>query len=216
VVRSSAAASATVTQSLTPSNDRALPNRPAVVQTAPATVPACPPPEASPAVVPVPSLKPYAATGPVDAPWLLTVTVTAVEVVRLPAASRARAVSVWAPLAAVVVFQDTLYGAVVSSVPKGAPSSRNCTPATPTLSEASAVTATVPATVAPPAGLVTLTAGGVASGVNVKRIALPLPTWGLVPLNWTSSRFAPWVPLSLMPTVALAPLARESPESVSG
>src|SRR5918995_1770857 len=144
VVRSREGASATVTQSFTPSNDRALPNLP--------------------------------------------------EVVTLPAASRARAVSVWVPFVAVVVFQETEYGAVVSSAPRVTPSSRNCTPVTPTLSEASAVTATVPETVAPPAGLVTLTAGGVVSGVNVKRIALPLPTYALVALNWASSLFAPWVP----------------------
>ena len=38
---------------------------------------------------------------------LNTVTVTAAEVVRLPAASRATAVSVCEPLLAVVVFQET-------------------------------------------------------------------------------------------------------------
>src|SRR5688572_10754071 len=92
--------------------------------------------------------------------WLLTVTVTTIEMVWLPAASRARAVRVWLPFVAVAVFQETLYGAEVSSAPRLAPSSRNCTPATPTLSEALAVTVTVPETVAPPAGLVTLTVGG--------------------------------------------------------
>ena len=39
---------------------------------------------------------------------LATVTFTADEVVVLPAASRATAVSVWVPLATVVVFHDTL------------------------------------------------------------------------------------------------------------
>ena len=39
---------------------------------------------------------------------LLTVTVTVDEVVALPAASRARAASVWLPLLTVVVFHDTL------------------------------------------------------------------------------------------------------------
>ena len=39
----------------------------------------------------------------------------------------------------------------------------------------------------------------------------------LVPLlNEASSRFVPWVPVSLIPTVALPPLDRESPESRSG
>ena len=41
-------------------------------------------------------------------PSLSTVTVTGAEVVVLPAASRATAVSVWVPLATVVVFHDTL------------------------------------------------------------------------------------------------------------
>src|SRR5204863_371698 len=92
-----------------------------------------------------------------------TVTVTAAEVVVLPAASRARALSVCDPLAAVVVDQETAYGAAVSSVPSSPPSSRNWTPATPTLSEAVAVTVSVPLTVAPVAGAVTLTAGVVVS-----------------------------------------------------
>ena len=39
---------------------------------------------------------------------LLTVTATAAETVTLPAASRATAVRLWLPLAAVVVFQVTL------------------------------------------------------------------------------------------------------------
>ena len=38
---------------------------------------------------------------------LSTVTVTVVEVVMLPAASRATAVSLWVPLVTVVVFHDT-------------------------------------------------------------------------------------------------------------
>jgi hypothetical protein len=38
---------------------------------------------------------------------LLTVTATAVDVVALPAASRARAVSVWVPFEVVAVFQET-------------------------------------------------------------------------------------------------------------
>src|SRR5439155_3250029 len=57
---------------------------------------------------------------------LNTVTVTAAEVVRLPAASRATAVSVCEPLLAVVVFQETEYGAAASDSPWLAPSSRNC------------------------------------------------------------------------------------------
>src|SRR5262245_37076249 len=97
--------------------------------------------------------------GPLD-----TVTVTGADAVWLPAASRATAVMVCEPLAAPVVFQETEYGAVVSSAPKLAPSILNCTPTTPTLSEALAVTPVVPDTVAPEAGEVTLTVGGAVSG----------------------------------------------------
>src|SRR5439155_18551266 len=52
---------------------------------------------------------------------LATVTLMLAEVVALPAASRALALSVWAPLGTVVVFQDTEYGATRSSAPRLAP-----------------------------------------------------------------------------------------------
>src|SRR5205823_9326691 len=95
---------------------------------------------------------------------LETVTVTEAEVAVLPAASRATAIRVWVlPLAAVVVSHVREYGAAVSSVPRLAPSSLNWTPATPTLSEALAVTLVVPETGAPLAGAVMLTVGGVVS-----------------------------------------------------
>src|SRR5258708_38994219 len=94
---------------------------------------------------------------------LATVTVTGAEVVWLPAASRAIAVRVCEPLLAAAVFHETEYGAAVLSAPRLAPSSRNCTPATPTLSEALAVTVTVPDTVWPLLGEVMLTVGGVVS-----------------------------------------------------
>src|ERR671922_2817745 len=58
---------------------------------------------------------------------LETVTVTGADVPRLPSASRAIAVSVCGPLLKAVVFQETAYGAVVSSTAD--PSSiRNSTP----------------------------------------------------------------------------------------
>src|SRR5262249_32931542 len=82
---------------------------------------------------------------------LLTVTVTDAELL-IPAASRAVAESVCVPLATAAVFHETENGALVSSAPRLAPSSLNCTPATPTLSAALAVTATVADTVAPFAG----------------------------------------------------------------
>src|SRR5439155_18165537 len=94
---------------------------------------------------------------------LKTVTVTAAAVVVLPAASRATAVSVWDALLAVVVFQENEYGAVVSSAPRFAPSSRNCTPTTPTLSDALAVIVVVPDTVAPELGAVIAVVGAVVS-----------------------------------------------------
>src|SRR5438093_1061414 len=83
-----------------------------------------------------------------------TVTVTADDVPRLPAASRATAVRTCEPLEAPVVFHDVLYGELVSSAPRLAPSSLNWTPATPTLSEADADTVIVLETVDPLVGLV--------------------------------------------------------------
>src|SRR5206468_1690999 len=85
------------------------------------------------------------------------------EVVRFPAASRAVAVRVCEPLATVVVFQEIEYGDDVSSEPTLAPSTRNCTPAAPTSSEEEALAVVDPDTVAPDAGAVMLTEGGVAS-----------------------------------------------------
>src|SRR5688500_16133502 len=63
LVRSRELASATVTQSSTPSKDRARPNRPAVVQVAPERTPLLPKPELSEAVAPAPSSKPRVSTG---------------------------------------------------------------------------------------------------------------------------------------------------------
>ncbi len=83
---------------------------------------------------------------------LSTVTVTFVEVPVFPAASRATALSVWEPFVSVVVFTSTEYGLVVSADPTLLPSTRNCTFCTPTLSEAVAVTVTVPPMLAPAAG----------------------------------------------------------------
>src|SRR5687768_17289260 len=85
------------------------------------------------------------------------------EVVELPAASRAVAVNTWEPLAAVAVFHGSEYGAVVSSAPRLTPSSLNCTPATPALSDALAVTVVVPRRLAPGVGDVSATDGGVVS-----------------------------------------------------
>src|SRR5207237_122816 len=94
---------------------------------------------------------------------LTTITLTAAEVVVLPAASRATAVRVCVALVAVVAAHERAYGAVITSAPRFAPSSLNCTPTTPTLSVALAETVTMPETVAPAAGAVIDTVGGVVS-----------------------------------------------------
>src|SRR5207247_2500661 len=102
-------------------------------------------------------------TSPGPNPLLETVTVTAAEVPVLLAASRAMALSVCVPAVAVLVFQLTEYGAVVSSAPRAPPSSWNWTPATPPRSEELAVTVTGPDTVAPELGEVIATVGGMTS-----------------------------------------------------
>ena len=89
--------------------------------------------------------------------------VTAAEVAVLPLASRATAVNVCGPGVAVVESHGTWYGLLVSSAPRFAPSSLNCTPATPPASEAVACRVTAPETVEPFAGAVTETVGGVVS-----------------------------------------------------
>ncbi len=98
---------------------------------------------------------------------LAIVIVTGAEVVRLPAASRATAVRVYTPLAAAVVSIGIEYGADVSSAPMLAPLTLNWTPTTPTLSAALAVTLIVPETVAPFAGELMLTVGGILSLATV-------------------------------------------------
>src|SRR5688572_26886194 len=88
LVRSRSFASAMVTQSLTPSNESAPPFLPVADHVAPVIVPVCPLPVASAAVGPVPASNDQAATSPVGGGVVLlsTVTVTAAEVVSLPAA----------------------------------------------------------------------------------------------------------------------------------
>ena len=98
---------------------------------------------------------------------LLTVTVTGLAVAVLPAASRATAVRVWAPLATVVVSHANEYGALVRSAPRFPPSSWNWTPTTPTLSAAVADVVTVPVTVVPEIGAVIDAVGGTRSMPSV-------------------------------------------------
>src|SRR5262245_2696596 len=87
-------------------------------------------------------------------------TVTAADVAVLPAASRATAVKVCDPLS----FGDHTveYGATVSSAPIFTPSTLNCTPTTPMLSEAVAAMVTAPETVLPDFGEVIVTVGATA------------------------------------------------------
>src|SRR5206468_621363 len=99
-----------------------------------------------------------------------TVTVTGAEAYRSPRAEERRAGRVCEPLPTVAVFQETEYGDEVSSAPRLAPSTRNCTPATPILSEAEALTVTVPDTVAPDAGALMLTEGGVVSAFDTVTV----------------------------------------------
>jgi hypothetical protein len=93
------------------------------------------------------------------------VTLTGALAAVLPAASRATALRLCAPLANRALFQEMENGAVVSSATQLAPSTLNCTPRTPRLSEAEAEAETVPETVAPGAGTLSDTVGGVVSDV---------------------------------------------------
>src|SRR5688572_23235751 len=95
---------------------------------------------------------------------LLTVIVRGADSVVLPAASRATAVMMCVPSATTAVIQDVANGLDVSSAPTFTPSTLNCTPTTPTLSDAVAEIVTEPLTVAPSAGARSDTAGGTASG----------------------------------------------------
>src|SRR6185436_19738097 len=112
---------------------------------------------------------------PVDATFVMTgaaaelSTVTGIpsETWKLPAASRATAVSTCTPSASDVVSQLHEKGPAVSSVPKFTPSICSCTLATPTLSVASACTDVVPLTVAASAGKSIDTAGTVVSDGTV-------------------------------------------------
>src|SRR5438128_1489585 len=134
---------------------------------------------------------------------LSTVTVTGADVLRLPTVSCAMAVRVCAPLLAPVVFQAIEYGGVVTAAPALTPSSRNCTPATPVLSEALAVTLIVPETLAPEAGELMLTVGPVASKLTLLSVlveaVLVLPAASLAP---PAGIVAMTVPAVLMPLTA--------------
>ena len=108
-------------------------------------------------------LKPVARTSFWNELAFATFTGTGAESVELPAASRARAVKVCAPFATVRVSHAKAYGAAASSTPVFTPSTRNCTPTTPTLSIALAVTFTMSLTCALAAGEVIAALGATVS-----------------------------------------------------
>ncbi len=97
---------------------------------------------------------------------LFTVTVIGFDVFVLPAWSRAVAVIVCVPLDTGIVFQVPEYGDTDSSVPRFTPSILNCTPTTPTLSDAVAARDTLPDTVVLFVGDVMDIVGNVVSGVD--------------------------------------------------
>jgi len=104
---------------------------------------------------------------------LETVIVTPVLVPRFPLGSWAAAATVWLPFVSVVVSNDVEYGTLVTCGPALAPSTRNCTKETGLSgSVAVAVSVIVPETVAPFAGAVTVTTGGVVSDWTVKLTPL--------------------------------------------
>jgi len=128
---------------------------------------------------------------------LETVTVTGLDVHSTPSTSLATAVRVCEPWLAVVVFQETEYGAEVSSAPRLLPSSVNWTPWTvrePTMVTL-ALTAVVPLTVDPEAGDVTATirlppigsgsGSGGSGGSNCARAG-----WGAIKLQPSSAHRA--------------------------
>jgi hypothetical protein len=86
------------------------------------------------------------------------------EVAQLPAASCATAAIVCEPSETDVLFQVMEYGEVVPDAPTFAPSTLNCTPATPTLSNEVAVSVTeAPEREEPAVGEVSVTVGDVVS-----------------------------------------------------
>src|SRR5690349_4456441 len=112
VVKSSELASATVTESLMPSNDNALPVCPAT-RVGPDTVPGLPVPDASVAVAPLASLNAHAPTSPVAGGETTSVTGTSTGEPVAPAAV-IRTLPVYVPRVspAVVTATDTDAGAV--------------------------------------------------------------------------------------------------------
>src|SRR3989344_1461004 len=105
---------------------------------------------------------------------LSTVTPTGLEVVAFPAASRATAVIVCGLFAKVLVFHLIEYGVVVASAPTFVPSTLNCTPTTPTLSEAVALMVIVLEATESIAGVVRETVGAMVSSEGGVHVPVPV------------------------------------------
>ena len=84
----------------------------------------------------------------------------------------------------------------MSSLPRAWPSRRNCTPATPTLSEAVAETVTVLETVAPEAGAVIETVGAVVSGVVFETVTVTAEEVPTLPAASRAWAVSVWLPLA--------------------
>ena len=80
----------------------------------------------------------------------------------------------------------------MSSAPRAAPSSWNCTPTTPTLSEALAETVTGPVTVAPEVGEVMTTVGGV---LSLNTVTVTSGEGHQTPSTSCATALKVWVPL---------------------
>src|SRR5207245_986609 len=123
---------------------------------------------------------------------LLTVTVTAADVVELPAASRATAASVWVPLVPVVVVHETAQRAAGPSPPWFAPSIVAFSPTPPTLSVAVAVPFPTLVRSVPAAGAVRDTVGAVVSLPTVTVTAADVVE---LPAVSRATAVSVWVPL---------------------
>jgi hypothetical protein len=133
--------------------------------------------------------------GVVSVGVLLTVTVTAALVALFPAPSFAMARHTCGPLFVFVVSHEYVKGDAKSAAPTFAPSIWNCTLATLTLSVALADTTTVPETLAPFVGAVTVTAGGVVSLVVLSTLTVMLVLVMLFPALSVAIARRVWLPL---------------------
>lgn len=99
---------------------------------------------------------------------------TAALVVVCPAALLATAVSEWLPFESLMVFRERLNGALVTAVPVLLPSTLNCTLVV--LADTLVKTVMVPEAVAPEAGEVMATVGGVEEFGGFEFLTLVLVT----------------------------------------